>query len=59
VEAYPKKLIRFWEATPVEIVEYAVDAFNTMLVEPDKYMELLEDIENKAAEVWPEYGVKY
>ena len=56
---YPKKLIRFWEATPSEIVEYAVDAFNTMLVHPEKYMELLEGIEKKAKEVWPKYGVKY
>lgn len=56
---YPKKLIRFWEATPVEIVEYAVDVFNTMLVYPEQYMDLLKGIENKAKEVWPKYGVTY
>ena len=59
LEKYPTKLIRFWEATPVEIVEYAVDAFNTMLVEPEKYMELLEGIEATAKETWPNYGVEY
>jgi len=56
---YPKKMIRFWEATPVEIVEYAVDAFNTMLVHPEQYMDLLKGIEKKAKEVWPQYGVNY
>ena len=51
-ENYPNKLIRFWEATPVEIVEYAVDQFNTMIVDPDSYMEILEKIAGRAAEVW-------
>lgn len=59
LRAYPNKLIRFWEATPVEIVEHAVDAFNTMLVEPDKYMDILNGIEAKAKETWPNYGVEY
>jgi multiple sugar transport system substrate-binding protein len=59
LDQYPTKLIRYWEATPVEIVEYAVDQFNTMLVEPGKYMEIIEGIEEKAKEVWPEYGVDY
>ena len=59
IEDYPTKLIRYWEATPVEIVEHAVDEFNTMLVEPDKYMEIIESIEAKAKETWPNYGVDY
>jgi multiple sugar transport system substrate-binding protein len=59
IQAYPKKMIRFWEATPVEIVEHAVDAFNTMLVEPDKYMDILNGIEEKAKETWPNYEVEY
>ena len=59
LNAYPNKLIRFWEATPVEIVEHAVDAFNTMLVEPEKYMDLLNSIEAKAKETWPNYGIEY
>lgn len=54
VEDYPNKLIRFWEATPVPIVEYAVDQFNTMLVEPESYMEILENIEAEAQAVWAE-----
>ena len=52
VENYPNKLIRFWEATPVAIVEYAVDQFNTMIVDPDSYMEILRNIEAQAAEIW-------
>ncbi len=59
LEKYPNKMIRFWEATPVEIVEFAVDAFNTMLVNPEQYMDLLNGIEAKAKEVWPKYGVEY
>ncbi len=59
IKNYPNKMIRFWEATPVEIVEYAVDAFNTMLVHPDQYMDLIKGIEQKAKEVWPKYNVKY
>jgi ABC-type glycerol-3-phosphate transport system substrate-binding protein len=57
LDDYPKKLIRLWEATPVEIKQQAVDAFNTMLVEPERYMELLESIEKVAVETWPDYGV--
>ena len=59
LKSYPTKLVRFWEATPVELVENAVDNFNTMLVEPDKYMDLLESIEKTAKETWPNYGVEY
>ncbi len=59
VEDYPNALIRYWEATPVEIVEHAVDEFNTMLVSPGSYMEILESIEARAKEVWPNYGVDY
>ena len=57
LDDYPRKLIRLWEATPVEIKQQAVDAFNTMIVEPDRYMELLESIEEVAVETWPNYGV--
>jgi ABC-type glycerol-3-phosphate transport system substrate-binding protein len=57
LDDYPKKLIRLWEATPVEIKQQAVDVFNTMLVEPERYMELLESIEKVAVETWPNYGV--
>lgn len=56
---FPIKLIRFWEATPVEIVEHAVDEFNRMLVNPDQYMDILQSIEAKAKKTWPDYGVSY
>jgi ABC-type glycerol-3-phosphate transport system substrate-binding protein len=57
LDDYPRKLIRLWEATPVEIKQQAVDSFNTMLVEPERYMELLDSIEKVAVETWPNYGV--
>lgn len=56
---YPNKLIRFWEATPFEIVEFAGKQFEQMMVQPDKYMNVLKNIEEKAKEVWAEYGVEY
>ncbi|MCP4756700.1 MAG: extracellular solute-binding protein [Proteobacteria bacterium] len=59
VKSYPKKLIRFWEATPVEIVEYAVDEFYRMLADSDRYMEVLDNIEKKAKKTWPSYDVRY
>lgn len=59
VKAYPKALIRFWEATPVEIVEHAVDEFNNMRTDPSKYQDVINSIEAKAKEIWPKYGVQY
>lgn len=43
---------RFWEATPPEISEFAVDQFGKFLLEPDKYMEVLEDLEKHSKEYW-------
>jgi len=58
LKAYPNKLIRFWEATPVEIVEFAVAQFNEFRGgAADKYMDQLKAIEDKAKETWPKYGV--
>jgi len=57
VENYPDKLIRLWEATPVEIVEKAVDEFNAVIADPSRYEEALNAIEATAADVWPDYGV--
>lgn len=59
LKAYPTKLIRFWEATPVEIVEHAVNEFNTFRATPTDPMIILKSIEAKAKETWPKYGVKY
>jgi multiple sugar transport system substrate-binding protein len=59
IKKYPKALIRFWEATPVEIVEHAVDEFNNMRTDPSKYKEIITSIEAKAKEIWPKYGVQY
>jgi multiple sugar transport system substrate-binding protein len=58
LKAYPKKLIRFWEATPEEIVEEAVAQWNEFRGgSTDKYMDQLKAIEAKAKEIWPKYGV--
>lgn len=56
---YPHKLIRFWEATPTEIVNYAVSQFNAMMANPGSYRQVAKNIEKKAAEVWPTYHVNY
>jgi ABC-type glycerol-3-phosphate transport system substrate-binding protein len=58
LKAYPKKLIRYWEATPEEIVEEAVAQWNEFRGgSTDKYMDQLKAIEAKAKEIWPKYGV--
>ena len=59
IKNYPKALIRFWEATPVEIVEHAVDEFNNMRADPSKSQDVINSIEAKAKEIWPKYGVQY
>lgn len=59
VQNYPNKKIRFWEATPVEIVDHAVSEFERMLTNPNKWESILKSIEKQAAKTWPDYGVKY
>jgi len=59
VDNYPNKAIRFWEATPTEIVNHAVAEFERMLTKPNKWESVLKSIENKAAKTWPDYGVEY
>ena len=59
LKKYPTKLIRFWEATPVEIVEHAVNELNTFRATPGDPMAVLKSIEAKAKETWPKYKVKY
>jgi len=54
---FPVALIRFWEATPVEIVEQAVDEFNAFLSGQRTPMQVLEAIDATAARIWPDYGV--
>lgn len=59
VNNYPNKAIRFWEATPTEIVNHAVAEFEKMLTNPGKWKSVLKSIENQAAKTWPDYGVDY
>lgn len=56
---YPNKAIRFWEATPVEIVDHAVAEFEKMLTSPNKWESVLKSIEREAAKTWSDYGVDY
>ncbi len=48
--------LRYWEATPPDIVETAVDEFSRFMVNPDQYMSVLEAIQAKADQVWAERG---
>ncbi len=47
-------VLRYWEATPPDIVETAVDEFARFMVNPDQYMLVLENIQAKADQVWAE-----
>ena len=47
-------VLRYWEATPPEIVETAVDELSRFMLNPDQYMEVLEAIQQKADQVWAE-----
>jgi multiple sugar transport system substrate-binding protein len=49
-------VLRYWEATPPDIVETAVDEFSRFMLNPDQYMEVLETIQAKADQVWAERG---
>ena len=49
-------VLRYWEATPPDIVETAVDEFARFMVNPDQYMDVLESIQKKADQVWTERG---
>ncbi|MBS3789040.1 MAG: extracellular solute-binding protein [Candidatus Bipolaricaulota bacterium] len=59
VDNYPNKAIRFWEATPTEIVNHAVAEFERMLTKPNQWEKVLKSIENQAAKTWPDYDVDY
>ena len=44
--------LRYWEATPADIVDAAVDEFARFMTNPDQYMDVLEAIQQKADQVW-------
>lgn len=46
--------LRYWEATPPDIVDAAVDEFARFMTNPDQYMDVLEAIQQKADQVWAE-----
>ncbi|MDC3415144.1 ABC transporter substrate-binding protein [Terrihalobacillus insolitus] len=43
---------RYWEATPPDISEFAVDQFVRFMLNPDEYMDVLEEIEAHASKYW-------
>ena len=52
MEGY-KQVNRYWEATPHDIVETAVDQFAKFMLHPNDPMSILEAIQKKADSVWP------
>ncbi|MCO6452556.1 MAG: hypothetical protein J5I90_17380, partial [Caldilineales bacterium] len=47
---------RYWEATPPDIVEFAVDELGRFMTNPDTMDEVLQNIQTKADEVWAARG---
>lgn len=45
-------LERYWECSPPELVESAVDSFSKFMVDPASYQQVLEEVQAKAEEVW-------
>ncbi len=45
-------LQRYWEATPPDIVEFAVDQLSKFITNPDTAKDDLGAIQKKAEEVW-------
>lgn len=45
-------LQRYWEATPPQISEFAVEELGRFILNPDQYMTVLETIENHAKQYW-------
>lgn len=43
---------RYWEGTPPDISEFAVDQFARFMLNPNEYMDVLETIENHATDYW-------
>jgi multiple sugar transport system substrate-binding protein len=54
VENDAELALRYWEATPPDIVETAVDELARFMSNPDQYMQVLETIQVKADQVWAE-----
>lgn len=45
-------VLRYWEATPPDIVETAVDELGRFMTDPSTLQEVLQNIQQKADEVW-------
>jgi len=51
-EENPRKAIRFFEAFPSDFVRYAEDQFMDMMLNPENYMEVLENLDAQVEEIW-------
>lgn len=47
-------VLRYWEATPADIVDVAVDELSRFMLDPSEMMNVLETIQAKADQVWAE-----
>ncbi|MBP3961962.1 ABC transporter substrate-binding protein [Paenibacillus lignilyticus] len=48
-------ITRYWEATPSELSEYGASEFIRFMLNPDQYMDVLNNIEKKAEKYWAEH----
>jgi ABC-type glycerol-3-phosphate transport system substrate-binding protein len=51
-QGHYKLLNRFWEATPHDIVEVAVDQFDKFMLHPNDEMSVLKTIQSQADQTW-------
>jgi ABC-type glycerol-3-phosphate transport system substrate-binding protein len=51
-QGHYKLLNRFWEATPHDIVEVAVDQFDRFMLHPNDEMSVLKTIQSQADQTW-------
>ncbi|SEO89039.1 ABC transporter substrate-binding protein [Paenibacillus sp. OV219] len=47
-------ITRYWEATPSELSEYGSSEFIRFMLNPDQYMDVLNNIQKKADKYWAE-----
>lgn len=51
-EKQTRLIQRYWEATPPDISEFAVDELSRFVLDPETYMDVLQSIEDHASNYW-------